>query len=144
MTQTSAPLITEVMTPSPRTIERTDPISQAWAVLDDAPFHHLVVVEGDQPVGMLSSADILRLVYDVDGSDERRLRTYLDHQFVIDDAMTPDLRTLSSEATVQDAASALAGGDIHSVVVVDEGRLTGIVTTTDLVRYLRDSLGATA
>ena len=47
MTQSSAPRITEVMTPSPRTIERTDPISQAWAVLDDAPFHHLVVVEGD-------------------------------------------------------------------------------------------------
>ena len=127
------------MTPEPRAIERSDPISEAWAILDRAPFHHLVVVEGDEPVGMLSTADILRLVYDVDGiADERRLRTYLDHQFTIDDAMTAELRTLTSSATVRDAAVAMAGGDVHSVVVVDDGRLTGIVTTTDLVRFVRD------
>ena len=129
------------MTSEPRTIERTDPISDAYGVLENAPFHHLVVVEGDEPVGMLSTADILRLVYDVDGYDERRLRTYLDHQFTIDDAMTTDLRTLGSEATIRDAAEAMAGGDIHSVVVVDEGSLTGIVTTTDLVRFIRDLEG---
>jgi CBS domain-containing protein len=126
------------MTRDPRTIERTDPISEAYGILANAPFHHLVVVEGDEPVGMLSSADILRLVYDVDGTEERRLRSYLDHQFTIDDAMTVELRSLSSDATVRDAAAAMAGGDIHSVVILDDGRLTGIVTTTDLVRYVRD------
>lgn len=136
----SAPSIKEVMTPDPKTIERTDAISEAYGVLMNAPFHHLIVVEGDEPIGMLSSADILRLVYDVEGTEERRLRTYLDHQFTIDDAMTTDLRTLPSSATVRDAAEAMAGGDIHSVVVVDDGRLTGIVTTTDLVRYVRDQL----
>lgn len=126
------------MTAEPRTIERTDPISDAYRVLESAPFHHLVVVEGDEPIGMLSTADILRLVYDADGTDERRLRTYLDHQFTIDDAMTKELRTLSSEATIRDAAVAMENGDIHSVVVVDDGSLTGIVTTTDLVRFIRD------
>lgn len=128
------------MTPDPRTIERTNPISEAYSILARAPFHHLVVVEGDEPVGMLSNADILRLVYDVDGAEERRLRTYLDHQFTIDDAMTVELRTLPSTATVQEAAAAMADGDIHSVVVIDDGRLTGIVTTTDMLRFIRDRL----
>ena len=134
----TTPAITDLMTPDPTTIERSRPISEAYDLLDRAPFHHLVVVEGDEPVGMMASSDILRLVYDVDGADERRLRTYLDHQFTIDDAMTEDLRTVPMTATIRDAAGAMADGQAHSVVVLDGDRLAGIVTTTDLVRHLRD------
>jgi CBS domain-containing protein len=133
--------IKEVMTPDPSTIERDEPISEAYRLLLRAPFHHLVVTENDEAVGVLATSDILRLVYDVDGSDERSLRTYLDHQFTIDDAMSVDLRTLPLTATVRDAAAMLSDGSYHSIVVVDEkGKLAGIVTTTDLARYLRDEL----
>ena len=137
MTQRTA--ITEVMTSEPITVDRTQPISEAYAILRDAHFHHLVVVEGDEPVGVLATTDILRLVYDVDGSSDKALRTYIDHQFTIDDAMTIDLRTLPLSATVHDAADALSDGSFHSVVVLaDNGTVAGIVTTTDLVRHLRD------
>ncbi|MDH3753453.1 MAG: CBS domain-containing protein [Acidimicrobiia bacterium] len=133
--------ITAIMTTDPTTIERTQPISEAYQLLRDAPFHHLVVTEGDEPVGVLATSDILRLVYDVDGSDDRALRTYIDHQFAIDDAMTTDMRTLTPSATVKDAATILSDGSFHSVVVLaGDGKLAGIVTTTDLARYLRDKL----
>ena len=126
------------MTADPRTVDRSDPISEAYDILHRAPFHHLIVMEGDEPVGMLSTTDILRLVYDVEGNDERRLRTFIDHQFTIDDAMTEELRTLPTSATVHDAAVALSAGDNHSLVIMEGDKLAGIVTTTDLVRYLRD------
>lgn len=126
------------MTTDPDTIERSSPISEAHRVLQRAPFHHLIVVDGDDPVGMLASSDVLRLVYDADGSDETRLGAFLDHQFTIDDAMTEELRTLPTTATVRDAAEAMADGETHSVVVLDDGKLAGIVTTTDIVRYVRD------
>ncbi len=131
----SAP-IAEVMTTEPVTIDRSEPISEAYRLLRDAPFHHLPVVEGDDPVGMVATSDILRLVYDVDGVDDRALRSYIDHQFTMDDAMSVDLRTLGTDATVRDAAAALADGSIHSVLVMDQGRIIGIVTTTDLARWL--------
>ncbi len=131
--------IVDIMTTEPTTIERSSPLSEAYDILNRAPFHHLIVVEGDDPVGMVASSDILRLVYDADGTDEQRLRTFLDHQFVIDDAMTEELRTIPSSASIRDAAGALADGLAHSVLVMDEGKLVGIVTTTDLVRHLRDS-----
>jgi CBS domain-containing protein len=136
----TSPSITAIMTADPTTIERSNPISEAYDILKRAPFHHLIVVEGDEPVGMLASTDILRLVYDVEGSDEKRLRHYIDHQFMIDDAMTEDLRTLPASSTVRDAADALADGNAHSVIVMDGDTLAGIVTTTDLVRFLRDEL----
>ncbi len=132
--------IQSVMTSEPTYVQRSQPISQVYDLLDGAPFHHVPVLDGDRPVGMVSASDILRLVYDIDGSDDRMLRTMLDHQFNIDDAMTEELRTLASTASVYDAASMLSDGSLHSVLVVDDdGKLAGIVTSTDLVRYLRDN-----
>ena len=131
--------ISTVMTSAIVSIDRDQPLSEAYNALRGAAYHHIPVLDAGEPVGMLSSTDILRLVYDIDGSDDRMLRTMLDHQFTIDDAMSSDLSTLPESATVRDAASALADGRRHSVLVIGvDGSLAGIVTTTDLVRYLRD------
>lgn len=131
--------ITTVMTTDVVSIDRDQPLSEAYQALHGAGYHHIPVLEDDRPIGMISSTDILKLAYDVDGNDDRLLRSMLDHQFTIDDAMTPDLITLSDTATVQDAADVLSREKIHSIVIVDvEGNLVGIVTTTDLIKYLRD------
>ena len=127
------------MTTDVVSIDRDQPLSEAYQALHGAGYHHIPVLEGDRPVGMISSTDILKLAYDVEGSDDHMLRSMLDHQFTIDDAMTPDLITLPDTANVHDAADVLSKGNLHSVVIIDgEGSLVGIVTTTDLIRYLRD------
>ncbi|NNF56129.1 MAG: CBS domain-containing protein [Acidimicrobiales bacterium] len=134
---TSNLTVAAIMSPDPTTIDRSDPLSEAYQLLQDAPFHHLIVTDHDEPIGMLSSSDILRLVYDVDGTSDRALRTYMDHQFTIEDAMTTGLRTVGIKATVREAAKILSEGTFHSVVVLDEAKkLAGIVTTTDLARYV--------
>jgi CBS domain-containing protein len=131
--------ISTVMTTNVVSIDRDQPLSEAYQALRGAGYHHIPVLEADRPVGMISSTDILKLAYDVEGSDDRMLRSFLDHQFTIDDAMTPDLISLPDTATVHDAADVLSQGQVHSVVIIDaDGSLVGIVTTTDLIKYLRD------
>ncbi len=131
--------IRTVMTTDVVSIDRDQPLSDVYHALQGAGFHHMPVLEGDRPVGMISGTDVLKLVYDVEGVSDRMLTNMLDHQFNIDDAMSADLVTLPDTATVHDAAEVLAGGKLHSVVVVDAtGAMAGIVTTTDLVRFLRD------
>lgn len=131
--------VSSVMTTAIVSIDRDQPLSEAYHALRGASYHHIPVLENDRPVGMLSSTDILRLVYDIGGSSDKMLTSMLDHQFTIDDAMSDDLVTLPESATVHDAAGLLADGKLHSVLVVgDDGAIAGIVTTTDLVRYLRD------
>lgn len=51
----------------------------------------------------------------------------------ISDVLTPDPVTLEATGTVRDAAELMRAGDIGDVVVVDDGRLLGIVTDRDLV-----------
>ena len=133
--------ITKLMTSDPTTVERSDPISEAYHILRHAAFHHLIVMDGDAVVGMLATSDILRLAYDVDGSSERSLASYLDHQFTIDDAMTSEVQTLSTTATARDVAEMLSDGAKHSIIVLEEnGSLAGIVTSTDLARFVVDLL----
>ena len=127
------------MTAAIVSIDRDQPLSDAYHALQGASYHHIPVLENGRPVGMLSSTDILRLVYDVEGSSDKMLTSMLDHQFTIEDAMSDDLVTLLESATVHDAAALLADGKRHSVLVLGvDDALLGIVTTTDLVRYLRD------
>ena len=49
------------------------------------------------------------------------------------DVVTPDPVTLEVTRTVRDAAELMRAGDIGDVVVVEDGRLVGIVTDRDLV-----------
>lgn len=71
------------------------------------------------------------------GTDERTIDAVLDSQLRLADLMKPAPQTIRETATVRDAAQALAHGEYHSLPVVDgDGRLVGIVTSTDLIRYL--------
>lgn len=49
------------------------------------------------------------------------------------DVMTPGVESTSSEAVLRDAARTMREGDFGSMPVVDDGRLTGIVTDRDIV-----------
>jgi CBS domain-containing protein len=51
----------------------------------------------------------------------------------IADVITPDPVTIEATGTVRDAAELMRAGDIGDVVVVEDGRLLGIVTDRDLV-----------
>jgi len=135
------PNLSDVMSPDPETVQIGQSISDVYTLLQNRAFHHVPVVDGGRPVGMISATDILRLVYDVDSHDERLLRTFLDHQFTLEDAMTTDLITVASDDPLRVAVDHMSTGSVHSVLVVDDGgELVGIVTSTDLINRLGEML----
>lgn len=132
-------LVTQIMTIDPTTIDRTDRLSDAMRALDSAPYHHLVVTENDRVVGMLSTTDIVRLLHELDLEFDGPLSNSIDEFYSIEDAMSTKLHSIDAEATVKQAAEMLAQGSFHSLVVLDGEELAGIVTTTDLARYIVSS-----
>ena len=132
-------LVADAMTRDPDTVTLGQPLSDVYLLLQNHAIHHVPVVDGDAPVGIISSKDILSLVYDVDSRDDRALRTYLDHQFTLEDAMSTALVTVRHDAPLLAAVEHMYDGSIHSVLVLDDdGALEGIVTSTDLIRTLGD------
>jgi len=50
--------------------------------------------------------------------------------------MAKDVVSVTSKNTIQEVAEFLAKKEFHALPVVDDGKLKGIVTTTDLINYL--------
>jgi CBS domain-containing protein len=114
-------------------------LSEVRKVLAKEGFHHMPVVSGKKLLGMISASDILGISVEGIPADERSMDAYLDHQFSIEGIMKSDLETLPPKSTIADAAKILSAGTFHAVPVVDAGgNLDGLVTSTDLIRYLRD------
>jgi CBS domain-containing protein len=131
--------IKKIMTADVVTIHVGQKVSDARKLFSDGGFHHVPVVSGQKLIGLISASDVLGVSVEGVGSDDRSMDAYLDHQFSIDTLMTKDLRTLTLKSTIADAADALSDGSFHATPVVDDsGDLLGLVTSTDLIRYLRD------
>ncbi len=131
--------ISRLMSAGALTVHVAEPISKARKLMRDCGLHHLPVVSGTEIVGILSFSDILRVSFgDAFGTDERTVDATLDHTMTVEQVMTKNPAVLKKDATVRDAAELLAEGKFHAVPIVEsDGRtLAGMVTSTDLIRYL--------
>jgi CBS domain-containing protein len=119
------------------TIQVGQKLSEARKLMQVNQIHHVPVVSGTKLVGLLSAVDLASLSLTSFGSDERTNDTILDNQFSVEDVMSKNMVTIKPTTSVREAAEMLAEGHFHSLPIVDEeGNLQGLVTSTDLIRYL--------
>jgi CBS domain-containing protein len=133
--------ISKIMSHHLITVHHGDPISKVRQLASEHGVHHIPVVSGDQLVGIISWSDILRVSFgDTFQADQRAVDATLDHTFTIEQVMKKNPVSLQESATVRDAAEILARGEFHAVPVVNGGKLVGIVSSTDLIKYLLDQI----
>ena len=132
--------ISHLMTRNVITVHHGDPISKVRALVREHGVHHIPVVNGDQIVGMISWSDILRVSFgDAFNTDERTVDATLDHTLSLEQVMKKNPVTLAETGTVREAAEILAKSDFHPLPIVSgSSKLVGMVTTTDLIKYLLD------
>ena len=131
--------VSKIMTSELKTVHVGQKLSEARHVLAESKFDHVPVVTGQKLVGILSSGDVMRLTFDAGSADERSMDAVLDHQFTIEGTMTKKLVTIKASDPIRHAAKLLVDGPYHCLPVVDDGeKLLGLVTSTDLIRYLLD------
>ncbi|HQX49204.1 MAG TPA: CBS domain-containing protein [Planctomycetaceae bacterium] len=129
--------VTHVMTKDVVHLDLNDPVSKARKLFELSGIHHLPVLSGTELVGLLTWSDFLRISFGEFGNqDVRSLDAMLDHTYQLKDVMKPDPITMPVSGTVRDAAQILSTSSFHSVPIVDGKNLAGIVTSTDLIRYL--------
>lgn len=110
----------EVVTTSPR-IDAED----AWQQMRASGVHHLVVMDRDELVGVISDRDL---------GGVRGVSTRWGAQ--VKDLMTRQLVTATPRTSVETAAELLRKNHIHCLPVFRGHRLVGIVTTADLIAAL--------
>ena len=129
--------VSEIMTKKLVTLKTTDDLVTAERLFKKHHIRHIPVVKGDSIKGMLSYTDLLRISF-VDAIDEHEeyVDTIVYNMFSIPQVMASDVVSVSSDTTIKDVANLLASKEFHALPIVDDGKLVGIVTTTDLIKYL--------
>jgi CBS domain-containing protein len=118
-------------------LNRDDDLEKAEFLFKRHKIRHIPVVREDVIIGMLSYTDLLRISFaDAVDEDETDVDTLVYNMFSIDQVMAKNVVSVPSTATIKEVATILAEREFHALPVVDDGRLVGIVTTTDLINYL--------
>ncbi len=104
-----------------------------------------VVDAAGRPIGVVSKTDLVRWYHDdrdaetttaTDGP-EPGMTTRTISRFTVADVMMPMAFTLTEEAPVAYAAALMAVEDVHHLPIVSaDGRVVGIVSALDIVRWL--------
>ncbi len=120
-------------------LNRTDDLERAELLFKRHNIRHIPVVSGEVIIGMLSYTDLLRISFaDAVDESEKDVDTLVYNMFTIDQVMAKNITSVDSETSIKEVAEILASKEFHALPVVDDGRLVGIVTTTDLINYLID------
>ncbi|MEL6655451.1 MAG: CBS domain-containing protein [Bacteroidota bacterium] len=127
--------VAKIMTSSPISVNLTNGIGDVVQIFADHNIHHLPVVSGDRLIGMISKTDIERISY-VEGYDEGGVTTMVNEMLTLEQVMTKQVETIQIDDQIKEAAQLLAKGEYHALPVLDGQQLTGIVTSTDVIKYL--------
>ncbi len=127
----------DLMTTDVESVPIDAPPSAVRELLRRRSYHHVPVVDGERLVGILSSVDLALFGLDAYVPDHATVNAHLDAAFRLADLISDDLTTVFPDDPATLAAERLAEGAFHALPVVDrDGRLKGILTSTDLVRWM--------
>ena len=111
------------------TVNPQDSLRKVVDILSAKDIGCVVVLEKNKPVGILTERDILRRVT-VKHVDLEKT--------VVKQVMTKNLISIGPEKTIQDAADILEKNKIKKLVIIENNRLSGIITMTDVLKSMRN------
>jgi CBS domain-containing protein len=126
----AAGTVADIMRPPVTTPRQNDHAAAAAYLMKHAGASALLVLDAqtDQPIGIITEADITRAVADVQDLNEVRIRQL----------MTTGLAVIGPMTTIRDAAQVMTSGRFRHLPVVGDAVLVGMVDIIDVCRALLD------
>lgn len=126
-------LVKEIMTRNVVSVGRDNPLREAAEIMADNHIGCLVVKAGRKVCGIISDRDILIFIAD---ESHRSLDSYK-----VRDAMTDYVITIRSTSPVENAVKLMTENRIKKIPVVDDEKLTGIITMSDIIWHQPGLIG---
>ena len=122
--------VSEIMTKAAVTDQSDDTLAEAARKMWKQQTGSLLVIDGDDLVGILTERDILKAVATGSRLEETR----------ISEVMSKDVVTVGPQTSLREAAKVMADRWIRHLPVLDGGRLVGILSQRDLAGVLAGAL----
>jgi CBS domain-containing protein len=129
-------VVREIMMGSPVTLKPDDTLALANDVISLGRIRHIPVVEDGKLRGMLTERDLMGAAATQIFGLKQSSKNALLKSVQIRDVMKKRVVTVAPDTPIKDAAHLLADKKIGCLPVVSEGTLVGLVTTTDILRYV--------
>jgi CBS domain-containing protein len=118
------------------TVGRNDELSIADDVMKMKRVRHLPVLEDGRLVGMLSQRDLFHAALSTALNFGSKAQKEFLKTVPVKEVMTDEVLTIDPNADVKEAARCMIEHKIGCLPVVENGKLVGIVSETDLLRVI--------
>ena len=106
-----------------------DTVEDARKLFNDMNLHHLPVLAGSRPIGIVSATDLLQFYANPTHANPATTP--------LAEILTKDPQTIEEQAPISELIGTLAHSHFRCLLVVSsDGEFKNIVTTRDLVRFL--------
>jgi CBS domain-containing protein len=127
--------IRNLMTSNVITLNLSDTLYTAEKRLKTNHIRHIPVVNGEKLIGLISLSDLKRISFIDAYNQEGTVDTAIYNMLSIEDIMIKNPLTVSPDTTILEVSKLLASKEFHSLPVVENNALVGIITTTDLLHF---------
>lgn len=133
-------LVREIMTVHVVTVRPDETLDVAVSELRSRRIRHLLVADEGRLVGIVSDRDVKRALPSLLEGATQEEHDRLLASTPVAKIMTREPASVASHATVREALDEMINHRYSALPVVDDGRIVGIISTTDLLKLLRTIL----
>tara|TARA_B000000460_G_scaffold70192_1_gene48520 strand:- start:83 stop:496 length:414 start_codon:yes stop_codon:yes gene_type:complete len=123
--------VRDIMEKNVITIDIDETANNAANQMKENDISFLVIIENGKPVGVVSERDFVQklCINNQSSSDVK-----------ISDIMSYKFRWVNPTTKIEDAIQKMLNNNIRRLLVLDDEKLVGVITQTDLASYLREKL----
>ena len=123
--------IRDIMEKNVITIEHDKTALDAARLISEKDVSFLVILNDDTPVGVLSESDFVKRL----AADDKKAS-----DVIISEIMSSSFKWVEPNTELEDAIQKMLNNNIRRLVILDNNKLVGVITQTDLTGFLRDKL----
>jgi CBS domain-containing protein len=131
--------VSSIMSKDVHTVDINDKLDYVLEVIRKHNIRHVPVVEHQQLVGIISKTDINRLTFSSLFTGQEESDEAIFEMLSISQVMSHKPRVVKADDSIREIADILSVEEFHALPVVDSNdasKLVGIVTTTDVIKYM--------
>tara|TARA_Y100000758_G_scaffold272540_1_gene215523 strand:+ start:320 stop:772 length:453 start_codon:yes stop_codon:yes gene_type:complete len=123
--------IRDIMEKNVVTIEYDKSAINAAEIISEKNISFLVIMKEGLPIGVLSESDFVRKLNTTNKKSS---------EVQIEEIMSYKFRWVEPTTQIEDAVQKMLNNNIRRLLVLEDNKLVGVVTQTDLIEFLRERL----